>query len=92
MVGLVPGLGPVNGRSWPIARARVAVAFLLGRLLEQARRCSLEMERGLEMSVLDGVNTRSLASLGWESFAWVRCTGFANGGLPMGSILGSAHW
>ncbi len=92
MVGLAPGLGPVSGRSWPIARARVAVAFLLGRLLEHARRCSRVMARGLEMRVLDGVNARSLVSLGWEFFAWVRCTGFANGGLPMGSILGSAHW
>ena len=43
------------------------------------------------MRVLDGVNARSLAGFGWESFAWVRCTGFADGGLPMGSILGSAH-
>jgi hypothetical protein len=92
MVGLAPGLGPVRGRSWPIARARVAVAFLLARLLEHVRRCSRVMTRELEMRVLDGVNERSLASLGWESFAWVRSTGFANGGLPMGSILGSAHW
>ena len=92
MVGLAPGLGPVNGRSCPIARTRVTVAFLLGRLLEHARRCSRVMSRGLEMRVLDDVNARSLASLGWESFAWVRCTGFANGGLPMGSILGSPHW
>ncbi len=92
MGGLAPGLGPVSGRSWPIARARVAVVFLLGRLLEYARRCSHVMARGLEMCVLDVVNERSLVSLGWESFAWVRCTGFTNGGLPMGSILGSVHW
>ena len=43
------------------------------------------------MRVLDGVNARSLAGFGWESFAWVRCTGFADGGLPMGSIPGSAR-
>jgi hypothetical protein len=92
MGGLAPGLGPVNGRSWPIVRAHIVVAFLLGRLLEHVRRCSRVMTRGLEMRVLDGVNAWSLASLGWESFAGVRCTGFANGGLPMGSILGSAHW
>ncbi len=49
------------------------------------------MTRGLEIRVLDGVNARSLVGFGWESFAWVRCTGFANGGLPMGSILGSTE-
>ena len=43
------------------------------------------------MHVLDGVNTLSFAGFGWESFAWVRCTGFADGGLPMGSIPGSAR-
>ena len=43
------------------------------------------------MRVLDGVNARSLAGFGWESCAWVRCTGFADGGLPMGSIPGSAR-
>ena len=91
MGGLAPGLRPVNGGSWPIARAHVAIAFLQGRLLERARRCSRAMARGLEMRVLDGVNARSLAGFGWESGAWVRCTGFADGGLPMGSIPG-AHW
>jgi hypothetical protein len=45
--------------------------------------------RGLDGRVLDGVNVRSLAGFGWESFAWVRCTGFTNGGLPMGSIPGA---
>ena len=50
------------------------------------------MAGGIEMRVLDGVNTRSLASFGWESFAWVRCTGFADGGWPMGSIPEAAHW
>ena len=75
-----------------MARAHVAVAFLLGSLLERARHCSRAMGRGLQMRVLDDVNVWSLVSLGWESFAWVRCTGFADGGLPMGSILGSAHW
>jgi len=43
------------------------------------------------MRVLDGVNALSFAGFGWESFAWVRCTGFADGGLPMGSIPGSAR-
>ncbi len=46
------------------------------------------MTRGIDRRVLDGVNTRSLAGFGWESFAWVRCTGFTDGGLPMGSIPG----
>ena len=32
---------------------------------------------------------RSLAGFGWESFAWVRYTGFTDGGLPMGSIPGA---
>ena len=91
MGGLAPGLGPVDGKSWPIARAHVAVAFLLGSLLERARRCSRAMARGLDMRVLDGVNALSFVGFGWESFVWVRCTGFADGGLPMGSIPG-AHW
>ena len=43
------------------------------------------------MRVLDGVNALSFAGFGWESFAWVRCTGFADGVLPMGSIPGSAR-
>jgi hypothetical protein len=42
--------------------------------------------------ILDGVNAWSLAGFGWESFAWVRCTGFTDGVLPMGSIPGAAHW
>jgi hypothetical protein len=59
--------------------------FLLGSLLERARHCS-------QMRFLDGVNSRSLAGFGWESFAWVRYTGFADGGLPMGSTPGTMHW
>ena len=59
--------------------------------MERARRCSRAMARGLDMRVLDGVNALSFAGFGWESFAWVRCTGFADGGLPMGSIPGSAR-
>ena len=47
------------------------------------------MTRGLDRGVLDGVNARSLAGFGWESFAWVRYTGFTDGGLPMGSIPGA---
>jgi hypothetical protein len=46
------------------------------------------MERGVKMLVLDGVNARSLDSFGWESFAGVRCTGLANGGLPWDLFLG----
>ncbi len=65
--------------------------FLLGSLLERARRCSHVMTRGLDMRVLDGVNAWSFAGFGWESFAWVRCTGFTDGVLPMGSIPGSVR-
>jgi hypothetical protein len=54
--------------------------------------CSRAVTRGLDRRVLDGVNAWSLAGFGWESFAWVRCTGFTDGGLPMGSIPGAAHW
>ena len=54
--------------------------------------CSRAVTRGLDRRVLDGVNAWSLAGFGWESFAWVRCTGFTDGGLPMGSIPGVAHW
>jgi len=56
--------------------------------MERARRCSRAMTRGLEMHVLDGVNTRSLAGCGYESFAVVQFTGFMDGGLSMGSISG----
>ena len=41
--------------------------------------CSRVMARGLEMRVLDGVNARSLAGSGFESFAVVRCIGFMDG-------------
>ncbi len=51
----------------------------------------MQIQRGLDIRVLDGVNVWSFAGFGWESFAWVRCTGFADGGLPMGSIPGSAR-
>jgi hypothetical protein len=40
------------------------------------------------MCLLDGVNTRSLAGSGYESFAVVRYTGFMDGDLPMGSMSG----
>ncbi len=51
--------------------------------------CSREVTRGFDRRVLDGVNERSLAGFGWESFAWVRYTGFTDGGLPMTSIPGT---
>jgi hypothetical protein len=51
--------------------------------------CSRAVIRGLDRCVLDGVNARSLAGFGWESFAWVRYTGFTDGDLPMTSIPGA---
>jgi hypothetical protein len=54
--------------------------------------CSRAVTRGLDRRVLDGVNVWSLVGIGWESFAWVRCTGFTDGDLTMGSIPGVAHW
>jgi hypothetical protein len=58
--------------------------------------CSRAVTRGLDRRVLDGVNTCSLVGFGWETeeymgsrFAWVRCTGFTDGVLPMGSIPGA---
>ena len=41
--------------------------------------CSHAMARGLEMCLLDDVNTRSLAGSGFESLAVVRCIGFMDG-------------
>ena len=41
--------------------------------------CSCEIRRGIEMCVLNGVNTRSLTSSGCESFTEVRYTGFMDG-------------
>ncbi len=43
------------------------------------------------MCVLDGVNARSLPGFGWESYAWVRYTGFTDGTWSMGFILGSGR-
>jgi hypothetical protein len=37
------------------------------------------MARGLEIRVLDGVNTRSITDFGCESFVEVSCTGFTDG-------------
>jgi hypothetical protein len=54
--------------------------------------CSRVVTRGLDRHVLDGVNVWSLTGFGWESFALVRCTGFTDGVLTMGSIPGTAHW
>jgi len=51
-------------------------------------RCSRVMASGLEIRVLDDVNARSFAGSGCKSFVGVRCTGFVNGDLPMGSIPG----
>jgi hypothetical protein len=51
--------------------------------------CSRAVTRGLDRHVLDDVNARSLAGFVWESFAWVRYTGFTDGSLPMGSIPGA---
>jgi hypothetical protein len=65
-------LGRMFPGSFPIDRAHVAVAFLLGRLLERVHHCSRVMTRGIDSRVLDGVNVWSLAGFGWESFAWVR--------------------
>jgi hypothetical protein len=61
-------------------RAHVAVAFLLGRLLEQDGHCSRAMARGFEMRVLDGVNVRSLASFG------------VHGSDALDSRMGSCLW
>jgi hypothetical protein len=46
--------------------------------------CSRTVTRGLDRLVLDDVNVWSLAGFGWESFAWVRCTGFTDGGCVKG--------
>jgi hypothetical protein len=56
--------------------------------MDRARRCSRTMERGIEMCVLDGVNSRSLVGSGYESFTVVRCTGLMDGDFPMGSMPG----
>ena len=50
--------------------------------------CSRVVTRGLDRCVLDDVNARSLAGSGYGSFAVVRCTGFMDGVLSMGSMPG----
>ncbi len=64
--------------------------------------CSREVTRGLDRRVLDDVNAWSLAGFGWESFAWVRCTGFTDKGflwdhpwdstLVMEDLMGRHFW
>jgi hypothetical protein len=53
-------------------------------------RCSRVVASGLEMCALDGVNTRSLAGFGCESFVVVRCTGFMDGDYP-GNLSWGRH-
>ncbi len=91
MVGLGPGLGPVNGSPGPL-RGHTS------RLRSFWKGCRNEpvlfpcMTGGLEKRVLDGVNARPLAGAGCGSFCrgplhWIR-----GWGLPMGSIPVAAHW
>ncbi len=54
--------------------------------------CFRAVTRGFDRRVLDVVNAWSLADFVWESFSWVRCTGFTDGGFYMGSIPGSVYW
>jgi hypothetical protein len=61
MGGSAPGLGPVGGSPWPIARARDRIR---GAVVVP---CAVA--RGLEMRALDGVSTQSLVGFGCESFA-----------------------
>ena len=56
--------------------------------MDRVRHCSRTVVGRLEMLVLDGVNVRSLAGSGYESFEVVRFTGFMDGDLPMGSMPG----
>ena len=51
-------------------------------------RCVRASEGGLEMSVLEDVNTWSVAGSGCESFQGVRCTRFVNGDCPWDLSLG----
>ena len=42
-------------------------------------RCAREMVRGIEMSLLEDANVRSIAGCGCESFGGVHCTGLLDG-------------
>ena len=55
-------------------------------------RCSRVITRGLEMCVLDGVNTCSLPGSGCESFCRGQCHWIRAWGLTTGSIPESVHW
>jgi hypothetical protein len=55
-------------------------------------RCSHTMVGGLEIRVLDDVNTWSLVGSGCGSFWRGPLHWIHEGGLPMGSIPGTSHW
>ncbi len=61
----------VGSGSWLLARCSDDVSHFLGG--SRHGRCVRAMARGLEIRVLDGANTRSLAGYGCESYAEVRC-------------------
>jgi hypothetical protein len=72
--------GASKRKSWPIAQAHVAVAFLLGRLLEQSPSLFPAQWQEDSKSAFLMASTRGrLLVLGVDPFAEVRCTGFADG-------------
>ncbi len=74
-----PRTGASERKSWSIARVHVAVAFLLGRLLERARPVSAQWQEDSKSAFLMTSTRGSLLVLGVDPFAEVRCTGFADG-------------
>jgi hypothetical protein len=75
-----------GARSWD----RDDVSHFLGGSCQG--RCSRVMTRGLEMRVLDGVNTWSLAGFGCGTFCRGPLHWIYSWGLYMGSIHGLSHW
>jgi hypothetical protein len=76
----------VPGSWWGARSSDDIVTFLGGT---RQGHCSRSMTRGLDMRVLNDVDTQSLISCGCESIAEVRCSSFMNGGgRSMESILG----
>jgi hypothetical protein len=78
----------------PVAATWVTVLLFTPKCAQDLRfgmchgRCSRAMTRGLEMCVLDDVNTCSVDSSGCESFPDVRCTEFTYGDYLWGLSLG----
>ena len=97
MGGLAPGLGPVNGCPvngcpGPSRGHTSRLRSFWGVCWNEPVVVPARWQEGSTGAFLMVSTVWSLSGFGWEFFAWDRFTGFTDGGLPMGSIPGAAHW